>query len=48
MVNVAAWLPEMRLLLNTVESPDITADPAEHVEYLLESHHQYAPMSNGM
>jgi hypothetical protein len=29
MVDVTAWLPEMRLLSNTIESPDTTVSPAK-------------------
>jgi hypothetical protein len=32
MVDATAWLPEMRLLSNTIESPDTTVSPAEQEE----------------
>ena len=49
MVDVTAWLPEMRLLSNTIESPDTTVSPAEQEaafsRLLL---YKYAPTTNDM
>jgi hypothetical protein len=49
MVYVPAWLPEMRMLLSSINSPDTTVTPTEHVEadkrFGLELH-KYAPTTN--
>jgi hypothetical protein len=46
MVDVTAWLPEMLLLLNTIESPDITVSPAEQEENPELWLHKDAPTTN--
>jgi hypothetical protein len=56
-IDVMAMLPEMRLLLNTIESPDTTVSPALQKEILSPGaepcdrkprFHKYAPMTNDM
>jgi hypothetical protein len=47
MVYVPAWLPEMRMLLSSVNSPDTTVTPAEQSEKACSLWlHKYAPMTN--
>jgi hypothetical protein len=48
MDSVAAWLPEMTLLLNTIESPDTTVSFAVHTESALLELQMYAPTTNEM
>jgi hypothetical protein len=47
MDDITAWLPEMLLSLNTIESPDITVSPAVQNDIVLEIH-MYAPTTNEM
>jgi hypothetical protein len=47
MMYVPAWLPEMRMWLSSINSPDTTVAPAEHLEkYCALLLNKYAPMTN--
>ena len=47
MMYVPAWLPEMRMWLSSINSPDTTVAPAEQLEkYCGLLLNKYAPMTN--